>query len=123
MSDEQEVIETEETPGGDADITAETDAVVEGADSSENAAEAGASDGEGDDAGEDDGVLELTGDEIVTFESKGVSETLCMVLSPRGWNRSFVEPFRVEDSELVSCGNPFSDAASGLIEISDGQID
>ncbi|MFT6582711.1 MAG: chemotaxis protein MotA, partial [Alphaproteobacteria bacterium] len=36
---------------------------------------------------------------------EGVSETLCMVLSPRGWNGSFVEPFRVEDSELVSCGN------------------
>jgi hypothetical protein len=59
-------------------------------------------------------------DELVV---RGVSETLCMVLSPRGWNGSFVEPLRVEDSELVSCGNPFSDAASGLLEISDGQID
>ena len=61
--------------------------------------------------------------EITAKWRKGVSETLCMVLSPRGWNGSFVEPLRVEDSELVSCGNPFSDAASGLLEISDGQID
>ena len=60
---------------------------------------------------------------IEVTRPKGVSETLCMVLSPRGWNGSFVEPLRVEDSELVSCGNPFSDAASGLLEISDGQID
>jgi hypothetical protein len=77
------------------------------------------------------GTLRRINDRIIScfvhvgsfYTAWGVSETLCMVLSPRGWNGSFVEPLRVEDSELVSCGNPFSDAASGLIEISDGQID
>ena len=42
----------------------------------------------------------------------GIFETLCMKLSPRGYDGSFIEPFGVSDSNLISGGKPFSDATT-----------
>jgi hypothetical protein len=70
MSDEQEAVKTEETPDEGADVTAEAVESVDpaaSAGSGEDATDVGSSE---DDEAEDDGVLELTGDETVTFESK-----------------------------------------------------
>ena len=41
---------------------------------------------------------------------------------PCGCNGSFIEPFWIKNSELVSGGNPFSDMAARFFEVAYGQI-
>ena len=60
---------------------------------------------------------------VQALDCVGVSETLCMGLGPCRFHGSSVEPFGVQNSELITSGNPFSDAAARLFEISDCQID
>jgi len=45
-----------------------------------------------------------------------------MSVSPCRWKGSFVEPFRVKNSELIAGSNPLPDAQSRLFEIADGQV-
>jgi hypothetical protein len=54
---------------------------------------------------------------------QGVSETLCIGFSPCVFNGSFIELFCVLDSELIACGNPFSDALPCFLEAADGEVD
>jgi hypothetical protein len=42
----------------------------------------------------------------------GVSETLCMRVSPCGFDGSFIEPLGIKYSELISGGNPLSEVAA-----------
>ncbi len=45
-----------------------------------------------------------------------------MRVSPCGFDGSFIEPFGVYDSELISGGNPFSDTAARLLKAADGEV-
>jgi len=44
-----------------------------------------------------------------------------MSVSPCRWKGSFVEPFRVKNSELIAGSNPLPDAQSRLFEIADAK--